>query len=493
MFLPPFLQRWLLLNALRLLTITSCALVIAATIRTLKINFEHYPPPLSSHTTTPYYPSTDIPTTLLGVFWSTLHHVSLILVLFTVILSELSLPLPLLNRLFKNTLPFLGPNWGLGFLGVLLLLVAADGLSRADRGVFAEAGDWVLACSGVVNVVAGVVWRAKAKVVRGWGGWKVEVAERLEGLAEAKARAERVVEAVTLPTTEKGDGEGGGVGGNVKSLLGMAGKAVSKKMEERQARKAEQQEAERDVEKTAAQPEAPAMEIFTPPLPSAIVSSRAAAAPASDASTASSATSSPKKTPTTIPPPLLIPPPIVAAASPPLQHPQHSRASTSSSISTSSVYTLDIPPHPAFSGPTPVLTTTDTSAPSPSRSFPSKPTLKTVRFHPTYPHVHDPSPIPSLSTSVEVSAGGSRFLMLPTPSPSPSAGVMEGERSPSVLASLKAAMLEAQAKASQQPCKKSLYLGSSRWRKEYENLASHSDSQQEEAKDKVDDRPYDFL
>ncbi|TKY85269.1 hypothetical protein EX895_006349 [Sporisorium graminicola] len=495
MILPPFLQRWFLLNIIRLLTIVSCTLVIASAILTLRTNFQHYPPPLlafssstSSSPPAPYYSTTDIPTTFLGVFWSTLNHVSLTLVLLTVLLSELSLPIPLLHRLFKNTLPFLGPNWGTGFLGVLLVLVAADALSRGDTGEFAEVSNWVLAITGVLNVAVGVVWRAKAKVVRSPMGWKRDVAEKLEKLAEAKANAERVVDALPLPTglsaTKAKDGGKRQVG-KLIDLLGMAGKAVSKKLEERQANKTEQGKV---VDK--AQLEQPPMSIFVPPLPSAIVSSRAKPLPPASPVAVPAAAGSNEKTASPIPPPLIIP---QAAATPP-----QSRTSTCSTRSTSSVYTLDIPPpnntntH-LFSTPTPVLTTTDTTLSSPAR-----PTLKTVRFHPAALH-HTSSHIPSLvaSTSVEVDAGGSRFLMLPSPLPAAAAAVMEGERSPAVLASLKAAMLEAQAKASAQPCKKSLYLGSTRWRAEYENLSSlgpDGPQHQEQPQKKMDvDRPYDFL
>lgn len=83
-------------------------------------------------------------------------------------------------------------------------------------------------------------------------------------------------------------------------------------------------------------------------------------------------------------------------------------------------------------------------------------------------------------------------------------GLIDGERSPAVLASLKAAMLEAQAKAS--PSKKSLYLGSNRWREEYAALtgATPSDSHgadeeivqphhAEKEKSEKDGRPYNFL
>ena len=274
MMLPPFLQRWLILNILRILTIISCLLVIASTIRVLVTNFQHYPSPTPSDPSSTY-PGTDIPTSFLGVFWSTQHHVSLCVVLFTVILSELSLPVPLLNRVFKSTLPFLGPNWGSAFLGVLLVLVAGDALSRPRAGVFREATNWALACTGVANVVSGCVWRAKAKLLRTPMGWKRDVAEKMDKLAEAKAVAERI-DAI-LPTSTfstKGESNGGGVLGG---LVGKAGRMLDKRLQ----RKTEK--AVVDEEKTHPTVEkediAAKMAIFAPPLPSAIVSARTIPAP----------------------------------------------------------------------------------------------------------------------------------------------------------------------------------------------------------------------
>uniref|UniRef100_V5GWD3 Uncharacterized protein n=1 Tax=Kalmanozyma brasiliensis (strain GHG001) TaxID=1365824 RepID=V5GWD3_KALBG len=460
MFLPPYLQRWLLLNAIRLLTIVSCTLSITATSLTLKRNFSHYSAPLLSPSS-PYYPSTDIPTTFLGVFWSTLHHLSLCVVLFVVVLSELSLPIPLLHRLFKNTLPFLGPNWGTGFLGVLLVLVAADGLSRAETGRFAQVAGWVLASAGVANVAIGVVWRAKVKVVRSPMGWKKDVAQKLEGLAEAKRDAERVVDALPLPQGLKQGEKGAGL----KSVVGSAGRLIAsgleKRAEKKEAREAEKakKEAEKDVEK-ATQEATPPMAIFTPPLPSAIVSSRgtplAATAPPVSSTTVP---------PAVIPPPLIVPPPAAAA------HLRPRTPSTYSQSTLSSSYTLDMPPPPLA-----------------------------VR-----------SATPPLKTTVGV--GGSKFLLLPPPlTHIPAKGsVVEGERSPSVLASLKAAMLEAQAKANAQQAKKSIYLGSRRWKAEYEGLADGEQGHRErrekdeksEKRDKEEstdksgrgekERPYNFL
>lgn len=433
MFLPPYLQRWLLLNTLRLLTLVSCSLVIASTIRTIVLNFRHYPPPPSFTRSTAYYPSTDIPTTFLGVFWSTLHHVSTAVLLLIVILSELSLPIPLLHRLFKNTLPFLGPNWGTGFMGVLLVLVAGDALSRGKVGRFSEVSNWMLAGVGVGNVGTGVVWRAKAKVVRSPMGWKREVAAKMEGLAEAKARAERVVDALPLHNNEKG-------GGGLKGVVGSVGGLLARKLDRK-----EEAAKENDVEKGEKQPQ---MSIFAPPLPSAVVTSRNPPPPTS-----------------ANPPPLIAPPPpaAIAAATPRPRTP-----STYSTTTISSCYTLEMPP--------PL-----THTPSPA------PALKTVRFNPCPTPINPPtvdsltaSPLPPASPSTTV-VGGSKFLLLPPPlSHIPAKGsVVEGERSPAVLASLKAAMLKAQAKATSQPSKKSLYLGSSRWKAEYEGLAS----------DAEDDRP----
>nr|CDI51785.1 conserved hypothetical protein [Melanopsichium pennsylvanicum 4] len=160
-------------------------------------------------------------------------------------LSELSLPIPLLNRVFKNTLPFLGPNWGTGFLGVLLVVVAGDGLSRGNiGGRLEEVGNWILASLGVVNVIIGILWRAKVKLVRSPMGWKKDVAERMGKLADAKARAEKVVDEI-LPTTtqfkvareihKETEGEEGG--GGLKGLFGLAGKAIANQLDRRQERK----------------------------------------------------------------------------------------------------------------------------------------------------------------------------------------------------------------------------------------------------------------
>ncbi|GAC98952.1 hypothetical protein PHSY_006549 [Pseudozyma hubeiensis SY62] len=519
MFIPPYLQRWALLNLIRVLTIVSCILFISSIIRTLVINFNHYPPPLSfSTSSSSYYPSTDIPTTFLGVFWSTLHHSSILLVLLTVILSELSLPIPLLNRLFKNTLPFLGPNWGTDFLGVLLILVAGDSLSRGDvGGRFAEISAWVVASLGVANVAVGVAWRAKAKVVRSPMGWKAEVAEKLEKLADAKRDAERVVDGLPLPiSSRKGTGKGKVNVDGLKSVIGGVGKKVMEKIEESQEkRNREKKGQEEDVEKTGA----PAMSIFTPTLPSAVVASRVTPPPAAAANpaTASATITSRHAFSTTT----------------------RRTSSSSSSYTTSSTTTFDRdqPTHP------PPLLTTTFSSPL-SRTWPLSPpprtTLKTVRFTPS-PTPHYPSTtVDSLRAGVETTlppsplvVEGSNFhLLAPPPSTSSKSttsteyhllappplnlsqsndsngsrvGLIDGERSPSVLASLKAAMLEAQAKAS--PSKKSLYLGSSKWREEYaaltgatpsdchggdeEKVQPHHGSEKE--KTEKDGRPYNFL
>ncbi|EST10202.2 hypothetical protein PSEUBRA_000617 [Kalmanozyma brasiliensis GHG001] len=503
MFLPPYLQRWLLLNAIRLLTIVSCTLSITATSLTLKRNFSHYSAPLLSPSS-PYYPSTDIPTTFLGVFWSTLHHLSLCVVLFVVVLSELSLPIPLLHRLFKNTLPFLGPNWGTGFLGVLLVLVAADGLSRAETGRFAQVAGWVLASAGVANVAIGVVWRAKVKVVRSPMGWKKDVAQKLEGLAEAKRDAERVVDALPLPQGLKQGEKGAGL----KSVVGSAGRLIAsgleKRAEKKEAREAEKakKEAEKDVEK-ATQEATPPMAIFTPPLPSAIVSSRgtplAATAPPVSSTTVP---------PAVIPPPLIVPPPAAAA------HLRPRTPSTYSQSTLSSSYTLDMPPPPlAVRSATPPLKTVRFN-PTPS-PIPPATTIDSLAAHASLlpPSPLPSSPLPPSSSPKTVGVGGSKFLLLPPPlTHIPAKGsVVEGERSPSVLASLKAAMLEAQAKANAQQAKKSIYLGSRRWKAEYEGLADGEQGHRErrekdeksEKRDKEEstdksgrgekERPYNFL
>ncbi len=267
MLVPIFLQRWILLNAVRVCTIVACALVIASTIRTLRLNFSRYPSTPASG----YYLGTDIPTSFLGVFWSTLHHVCLCVVLGTVVLAELSLPVPALHRLFKNTLPFLGPNWGTAFLGVLMMLLSADLLSRPGQGNFAAASAWVLAALGLVNVATGCVWRAKAKLLRSPMAWKADVAERMDKLAEAKAKAEKVFDSLPVPVTAK-EKVTKAAQGHAKGLLGMLG------MRKESPQPVQEKTPARDAHFTPAATAAPT--IFTPPLPSAVVMSRSAVPPA---------------------------------------------------------------------------------------------------------------------------------------------------------------------------------------------------------------------
>lgn len=96
---------------------------------------------------------------------------------------------------------------------------------------------------------------------------------------------------------------------------------------------------------------------------------------------------------------------------------------------------------------------------------------------------------------------GSKFLMLPTPTNGDNVGLLDGERSPSVLASLKAAMLEAKAKAAANKNKKSIYLGSNRWLAEYTGSTTSppygsdkkGEEKEEERGNEEKSRPYNFL
>lgn len=502
---------------MRLLTIVSCALVIGATIRTLKLNFDHYPPalssPLSASSSPGYYPWTDIPTSFLGVFWSTLHHTSLLVVLVIVILSELSLPIPLLHRLFKNTLPFLGPNWGTGFLGVLLVLVAGDVLSRGSvGGKFVEASSWCLAGLGVANVGVGVVWRAKAKVVRSPMGWKADVAERMEKLAEAKEKAERVVDQLPLPAGWKAKGENQTQAtGRFKGFKEFVGKLVANQFDKCNPNTAQQsKEKVVDLEKAEVQTSnlvpgpnssattARAMDIFAPSLPSAIVASRSTVPGARQATEAVapaslglepgsfSSTFSGSTVNLTVPPSARTRTDVTAS-------PQPTRSASTSTISTAFSSTLDAPP-------------------SESISLTSQPPLvrtKTVRFVPTpspnYEHarIESPTPPPGMT---EVGVRGEKFLLLPTSTrlaDGQRVGLCDGERSPSVMASLKAAMLEAEAKAKANQSKKSIYLGSHKWLADYKGATDdpvhmqHSSDNQNNTGDKKAQqgptRPYNFL
>lgn len=122
---------------------------------------------LSPVYTCDYYKGATVPSQAGGTFWSVLNRVFILAECILLILSEIGFP----KVLFVNYIPMLGPEYGLGFLGVLQTLIASGVLSHAC-GLFAQVSAWLLFMVAMGNILVGIFLRDKAKVRRNVFKWE---------------------------------------------------------------------------------------------------------------------------------------------------------------------------------------------------------------------------------------------------------------------------------------------------------------------------------
>ncbi|EPQ29538.1 uncharacterized protein PFL1_02757 [Pseudozyma flocculosa PF-1] len=462
MAIPPFLQKWLFLNLLRILTLVSCILVMASTILILKHNFQHLDDDAAaagsrSTSSVASFPSeqpgdyqshTDIPTQTWGTLWSTLHHVYNLVALFLVILSEVSWG-GWLDRFFDAVLPFLGREWGTQMMGALLILLGADSLSR-KIGTFALIANWLLVSVGLVNILSGIAFHSRGKLLRSPLGFKQPVAEKLEKLAEAKAKAEKIKD-ILLPLPAVSPGASGPppptstpANASTETVVAAATKKVGGLWKKYQDRRGDR--GEWDPEKAVVDEAGPAT---------------AAAAPA--ATTTTTRADLPAAVPFRpgMPPP---PPPafLGGQTGPVAMAQQHS----TSAVTLVAPTTSDTAAGGVSSGTT---SSGDTESRPLARAGSHHRLHSTDFYIVNAPRTH--STISSCSSSSlytnsnSVPAERPQHLEIP-PSSSTAALMAIEERSPGVLAKFRAAELEAKLKAKRRAEKKSLYLGSQRWLEE---------------------------
>ncbi|RSH91025.1 hypothetical protein EHS25_010201 [Saitozyma podzolica] len=161
------------LNVLRLLSIIALLLVFAANVVTMADDIKaikasnassSQSSTSQSNSTTAedwdcdYYEYSSVPDQTGGPFWSILNRLFIVFECILLILSEVGIP----RKFFENFMPVLGPAHGLGCLGVFQCLIGAQVLSHYCD-LFPQVSSWLLFIIGGLNIVAGVVLRAKAK------------------------------------------------------------------------------------------------------------------------------------------------------------------------------------------------------------------------------------------------------------------------------------------------------------------------------------------
>ncbi|KAG9012962.1 hypothetical protein FRB90_006368 [Tulasnella sp. 427] len=159
-------------NALRILSILVILLAFASNVIILVEDIEsvHRGPTVftakdeNGNTETfecDYFEGSNIPNQPAGAFWAILNQLFVILTLVVLLLSEIGWP----AVLFRNFLPILGPDFGLGMLGGFQCTTAASVLSHHVQP-FPLVSGWLLFVVGCLNILVGLISGSDIKIDR---------------------------------------------------------------------------------------------------------------------------------------------------------------------------------------------------------------------------------------------------------------------------------------------------------------------------------------
>ncbi|KIO18869.1 hypothetical protein M407DRAFT_31457, partial [Tulasnella calospora MUT 4182] len=102
-----------------------------------------------------------VPNQAAGAFWAVLNRLFIITTSVILVLSEIGWP----TSFFRNFLPVLGPDFGVGILGAVQWITAASILSHHVEA-FPLVSAWLLFAVGCINIILGLVFRDRIKVDR---------------------------------------------------------------------------------------------------------------------------------------------------------------------------------------------------------------------------------------------------------------------------------------------------------------------------------------
>jgi len=175
--LPPRGYIFIGLNIVRILSIVACLLVFASSFVTMVHDVEAVNGLLAAEKSNStiaqslldcdYIANSTVPNQPAGEFWAVLNRLLIVVQIGALILSEFGWPEEFFNRFF----PVLGPNFGLGPLGVMECLLGAAILSHHVDD-FALVSAFFLFSVGCLNIFLGLVFREKAKAKRSVTSWR---------------------------------------------------------------------------------------------------------------------------------------------------------------------------------------------------------------------------------------------------------------------------------------------------------------------------------
>ncbi|KAJ7175824.1 hypothetical protein C8R46DRAFT_1079642 [Mycena filopes] len=248
--IPPRAYTFIGLNALRILSIIGLLLVFSSNIATLvhdvqAVNsFQAGKAAATSTNTTSedilnsdYIIGSTVPNQPAGVFWAVLNRLLLIFQVVVLLLSEFGWP----SEFFRQFFPILGPDFGLGALGIIQGLLGAAILSHhVDE--FSLVAAFFLFAIACLNMLAGLIFRQSAKSKRSITSWREHAKNALPthvagvDIRPVAAAAPSVISRVfnneknTEENTEE-DKPGFGFGLQGERTAGLKGYLISKPLE----------------------------------------------------------------------------------------------------------------------------------------------------------------------------------------------------------------------------------------------------------------------
>jgi hypothetical protein len=131
-----------------------------------------------------YIEGSTVPNQAAGVFWAVLNRLLIIFQVIMLFMSEIGWPTAFFERFF----PVLGPNFGLGALGIFQALIGATVLSHHVDD-FTLVSAFFLFSVGCLNMLLGLVFRESAKQRRSIALWREDSKSALPTTAnEIRAR-----------------------------------------------------------------------------------------------------------------------------------------------------------------------------------------------------------------------------------------------------------------------------------------------------------------
>ncbi|KAG8989886.1 hypothetical protein FRB90_002027 [Tulasnella sp. 427] len=160
-------------NAVRVLSIIALILVFASNILVMVDDIKSvHRGDTASFTTTDasgnvetiecdYFEGSTVPNQPAGAFWAVLNRLFILFTAIILTLSEVGWP----ESFFRNFLPVLGPEFGVGILGAVQWITAASILSHHVEE-FPLVSAWFLFAIGCLNIILGLLYRSDIKVKR---------------------------------------------------------------------------------------------------------------------------------------------------------------------------------------------------------------------------------------------------------------------------------------------------------------------------------------